>query len=213
MEKKEIERIGVVLLKNRREKKMNKLNNFEVTIKGTQLPTLMNRLSRELNEEVAKIPKDQRDEWEDKNYKKKLYGDENNIVVPSPNILGLMLECAKKYVVPPPKGVGKTWTNYFKGSLIVNDVEPLRYSKIKPFGTMVNGNPSNSKKSSKVYRVRPAIYDWELTFRFSDAGGRLTKDTLNDMLSNAGLFVGFGDWRPQYGRFMVKKVQHQEVSL
>jgi hypothetical protein len=194
---------------------MTTIKEFEVCIEGTTM--LMNRLSKDLIEEIKKIPKAQYDEYEDKNYLKKLYGYEvdggKTIVIPEINIHAMLQSSSKKYMVSPPKQFGRTWTNYIKGSVVVSEVKPLEYKDVKPFACMVNGNPSSSGKSSKVYKVRPLISDWRLTFVFQDAAGYLKEDLLQEMLSNAGLMVGFGDWRPQFGRFKVRSIKSREVRI
>jgi hypothetical protein len=194
---------------------MRSIKTFDVVLEGNTM--LMNRLSKDLNAEIKKVPKAQLEDWEDANYLKKLYGYDidggKTILCPEINVQSFLLSCSKKYQVSPPKSVGRTWTNYIKGSVVVNEVKPLEYGSVKPFGTMVNGNPSASKGSSKVYRVRPLITDWRMTFSFQDIAGFLKEEVVEDMLRNGGILVGFGDWRPQFGRFKVRSVRMREVEL
>ena len=176
-------------------------------------PALLNRLSNELNKEIKEVPKAKLEEWEKENYTKKLYGSEDCVLIPNINIHAMLQECSKKYQVSPPKQIGRTWTNYIKGAIIVSDVEPMTFSKISPYATMVNGNPSSSKGSSKVFRVRPMLHDWSLTFTIQDSAGFLSKDVIGNILRNGGMLVGFGDWRPQWGRFRVAEVVEEVIRL
>lgn len=188
------------------------LKQYKVRLEGLN-PALLNRLSNDLNKEIKEVPKAKLEEWETENYTKKLYGTPDNVVIPHINIHSMLQECSKKYQVSPPKQIGRTWTNYIKGAIIVSEVEPMGFSKITPYGTMVNGNPSASKGSSKVYRVRPMLHDWVLTFTIQDSAGFISKDVVENILRNGGLLVGFGDWRPQWGRFRVAKVTEEVIRL
>ena len=110
--------------------------------------------------------------------------------------------------VKPPKAVGRTWTNYFKSSVLIEGGGVLVCDEPKPFGTMVNGNPSSAKKSSKVYKIRPMFEKgWRTSFTLFDTTGVLTVDTLEEIVRHSGLFVGLCDWRPMYGRFLPIKVK------
>ena len=186
------------------------MKKYKVTIMGTG-SCLMNKLSRDLNIEFGKIPKSERDDWQDKNYMKKCYSFLINSKpaygFPEMNIHGLLVNACKKYKIPPPKDIGRTWTDYFKACVIPDEPAILQYSEIRPFGTMVNGNPSSNKKSSKVYTVRPEFLNWQTTLSFIDTAGRLNEEIVKGIMDIGGLFIGLSDWRPIYGRFKVIKVQ------
>ncbi len=57
---------------------------------------------------------------------------------------------------------------------------------------------------------RPALdTGWQLPFRFIVVDDRRNPDQLRRALEEAGLLIGLGSWRPEYGRFIVRdwKVQ------
>ena len=58
-------------------------------------------------------------------------------------------------------------------------------------------------------RVRPAFKaGWTATFRFEIATPEYIRPTdLQEMITNAGRLIGIGDYRPSYGRFVVKKFE------
>lgn len=187
------------------------MKKYEIHIKGVS-DALQNKLDRAIIQEQSKIRKEELDNWEEENWRKKLYtaeiDGEEKVVWPDRNVLGMIQEACKKYTVRPPKGVGRTWTAYSKASLFVLEPSVIESGEIKPFGSMVNGNPSSGKKSSKVYKVRPLIPSgWTTTVHVVDALGKTDKDTIQGIFEVAGTLIGLSDWRPMYGRFVVEKVK------
>jgi len=183
------------------------MKRYEITIKGAN-PCLMNKLDNELIKETKQIPKDKLEEWEHNNWKRKAYWDlnGNEIKVPDTNIHSMIIGGCKKYKVSPPRSIGRTWTDYFKSSVVIED-SFFSYDKIEPFVAMVNGNPSSIKKSSKVLKVRPKFSGWDLKLVLVDLQDYLNEDVVSEIMKTTGSYVGFGDYRPQHGRFQVVKVR------
>ena len=198
------------------EKIMEKITKFEANIEGAA-PLLMNKLDRDLNLEFKEVARDKRDEWLDANWERKLYtkviDGKKQIIFPEDVVHSFLWNAAMKYRVPPPREVGRTWTAYFKAGVIIDEPAVLECSKPVPFCTMVNGNPSSAKKSSKVYSVRPMINEWKTTLKFSDMGERLDRKTIESILVAGGLFVGLGDWRPQRGRFKLRDLKMETIQV
>lgn len=182
------------------------MKRYEINIKGVS-NQIQNRLSRELNKEFSEIPRDKREEWQDNNYLRKAYfgRDNKTIEIPDINIKGLLVSACKKYKIPPPKSIGRTWTGYIKSCLLIESSK-FDYREVVPFATMVNGNPSSSKGGSKVYNVRPMFKEWSMSFIIVDTDDSLNKEIVEGICSSAGKFVGFSDYRPEYGRFIVTNV-------
>lgn len=192
------------------------MKKYIVSIEGVA-NMLQNRLSRELNKEIKAIPNDRKDDWEDANWERKAYTstvDGEKVYILTPEVIqSTLINACRYFKTPPPKSVGKTWTNYFKSSVVIEEPAILKNVSIEPFGTMVNGNPSSMKKGSKVYRVRPMIkIGWKTNITITDIGDYLTKDLIFEIVRSAGAFVGFCDWRPNYGRFAVENVKVLEVD-
>jgi hypothetical protein len=161
------------------------MKTYEIKIQGIT-SAIQNKLSRELIQEQKKIPNDKREDWEENNWKKKLYTNKQGQPYwPYLNIRSLLISTCTKYKVPPPKSVGKTWGNYFRSSVLPEDAT-LEYTDIVPLGIMVNGNPSAKGKSSKVYKIRPQINNWKTTITIMDTEG--------------------------YGRFKVLSVKETEIG-
>ena len=53
---------------------------------------------------------------------------------------------------------------------------------------------------SRVMRTRPQFDKWSLTFDVSVMEDEISRDMLTRWCEAAGRLLGFGDWRPRYGR-------------
>jgi len=194
---------------------MNAMKTYTATIIGTT-SMLQNRLSKDILDEKKAIPNDKKEEWDNKNYLRKAYSRIVNgtqeYTVDERCIHGMLISAAKKYKTPPPRSVGKTWTEYVKSCLLITEDVKFKYGQLKPYGCMVNGNPSSAKKGSKVWSVRPMFSDWRLTFSVNDVGDYMDEKTFTELLKIAGLFIGLSDYRPIFGRFHVHDVRVEEIS-
>lgn len=56
-----------------------------------------------------------------------------------------------------------------------------------------------------IVRHRPRWNTWELEFTLNFDADRIAKETLLEIISEAGLMKGIGDYRPKFGRFKVIK--------
>ena len=182
------------------------MKKYEIKIKGAA-PMLQDKLDRELIKELSTIESAKKDKWEDENWERKLYkNDEGQIIIPNLMLQSFLIEACKKYKVPPPKNIGRTWTTYVKSSVMVQEAAIMNCTDPVPYGCMVNGNPSSGKSSSKVWKVRPRINEWKATVKIIDISDELDTKKVDDIFSAGGLFVGIGNWRPLHGRFTVEKV-------
>lgn len=187
------------------------LAEYEVKIVGTA-PMIMNRLSKDLIDEMANVPKGKKEAWEEENWEKKLYTEEVDgkrvIAWPAINIHSFLVNsCMKFRGKSPPKEIGRTWTDYCKSSILVKSSAVIMGSKPEKFGCLVNGNPSVKSKSSKVWRCRPIIREWSTTLHFADFAGYFSQGLVEELVTHAGKFIGLSDWRPVFGRFKVMGVK------
>jgi len=61
---------------------------------------------------------------------------------------------------------------------------------------------------SRVMRTRVRFpTGWSLTFGVEVLADGVTKEQLHQAITDAGLYEGLGDWRPRYGRFVVKEIK------
>lgn len=156
-----------------------------------------------------------RAEEERLHWREKLYFDSTGAVFfPGENFHQCLKDGAGYWKQKIPGEGNATYTNLFDKAVVVEDYY-LGMTKdderIIPFGKMVNGVPSKGKKSgSKVYRIRPMIQPWEATWHIHVFDQRITYNVLKIVAQYAGTYIGFGDWRPTYGRFEIvdlKEVQ------
>ena len=60
--------------------------------------------------------------------------------------------------------------------------------------------------NARVSRMRPIFRDWSTTITLNIEHTMVNPGRVTEWLIAAGTQVGIGDWRPQYGRFVVQKV-------
>lgn len=61
--------------------------------------------------------------------------------------------------------------------------------------------------SAGVMRARPRFDKWELEFQIKCTDDRIEFLVLKQVLENAGLYIGVGDYRPRYGLFDITKFE------
>ena len=57
---------------------------------------------------------------------------------------------------------------------------------------------------ARVIRTRPVFPDWSLKFTMDYDNSVFDEDQVKEFLSAAGQYCGIGDYRPEFGRFMIK---------
>ncbi len=130
---------------------------------------------------------------------KAVYQDDNGYYVPSSWIEGMMVKSATDIKMP---GSGKkTLKNATRGGVFVTD-DKIRLSN-KEYEVDVRAvvNPSTR---GRILRARPLFKEWELEFTLSVINEKdFDVHTIKEILDNGGQYVGIGDYRPKYGRFVV----------
>ena len=59
----------------------------------------------------------------------------------------------------------------------------------------------------RIMRTRPRFASgWSCKFAVEVMAGGISKAQLEQALTDAGMYEGIGDWRPRYGRFIVKSI-------
>lgn len=58
---------------------------------------------------------------------------------------------------------------------------------------------------AKTMRCRPVFAHWEFSFTVVLDEAKLNESEIDNIVKNAGLYVGLCDYRPRYGRFEVEK--------
>mgnify|MGYP000891936813 CR=1 FL=1 len=128
-----------------------------------------------------------------------LYAEDGVVGIPSDNIEAMLAESAKA------QKMGKQ----FKAGVFCDGFYKLNYEGPKDFKELwESGNFKLSTQvrvmSSRVIRTRPIFHSWSLDCSVSFFPQVVNKSSVIDAMEHAGIFVGVGDWRPRYGRFVVE---------
>lgn len=185
------------------------MKKYEISIKGTS-PLIWNVQKKELQDELSKLKKNELAEWDEKNWRRRAAMDEKgNVIVPGNWFKQALIGACKKTRMVPHYATRKneTYTYYVTSFMVDTISEPLcKPDDLQDFGTFVGAQGSNS--NTKVWRTRPMLKNWSVTFQIIDAGGRMTKDELKTLIEYVGLFGGLGDNRiNNYGRFELVKLK------
>jgi len=62
-------------------------------------------------------------------------------------------------------------------------------------------------QTNRVMRTRPIFHDWECEFTVRYDDDQVNSSDVIEWFRYAGIQVGFGDWRPKYGRFTIEEVK------
>lgn len=144
-------------------------------------------------------------EWEESNevFKSRLYFDlDSKMVLPTRMILGMMKVAAQKSGI---KQAGKrsTYANLIRAVLFLQDNLKLDQKEKE----VLQHREYVTINRSKVLRVFPTLIKWSGTITLIYDDTQISEEVLLDILNYGGSYVGVGDYRPEYGRFTVKKMK------
>ena len=168
------------------------MEKAKVKIKGIA-PLLMNRFVMEKDESEAKrrdmkfIPEEDAE--------KALYKNDKGCYAPSTWIEASLRETAKEF-----KGKGR---GSLKATILASVfVDPSEIPLGKNTYDEIDQRPAVIQRN-RIVKSRPRFNSWELEFTINFKEDRIKKDTLKQILVEAGLAKGIGDYRPKFGRFEV----------
>lgn len=131
-----------------------------------------------------------------------LYKDEDGkIYQPCEHIEGAMQKAAVNFKF---KGK-KTYKDFIKSGLFVKP-----YTIVHKLQKWVVDKRPVVIQRSKIMRIRPRFDKWALEFQFEINNAELSYKTLNEILIYSGRYVGIGDYRPKFGRFIVTRYELQK---
>lgn len=184
-----------------------KTKKFEIKIRSIS-PLLFNTRQRDLDLEIKKLKKDQLEEWEQNNWRRKAELNSNgDVVLPARWFRAAFIEGCKFTKIVPHFATSKrqTYTKYASSMLFNEGTFRCKPSKLKDYGAFVGAQGANS--STKVWRIRPMIDEWETTFEIIDTGNRMLLDELKQIIGDTGMVLGVGDGRSLgFGRFEVVSI-------
>ena len=115
---------------------------------------------------------------------------------PAEHIERAMVKAGTNYIIP---GAGKkTYKDAIVGGVFIEPVcIPHLIQKFEVDVRMVR------IQGARIERARPRLDNWALEFVMTVIDERITPAVLEDILRDAGKFIGIGDYRPKFGRFEV----------
>jgi len=162
-------------------------------------PLLMNKFKMEKPEETKAKRRDEQYspevDAENALYKEKGIG----CYAPSTWLEACLRETAKEF-----KGRGKA---SMKATILSSVfVEPDKIPLNKQTYDEIDLRPVVIQRN-RVVKGRPKFNSWELEFNIKYDEKRVKKDTLKQILEEAGATKGIGDYRPKFGRFKVERFE------
>src|ERR1017187_3113930 len=169
------------------------MQSVKVKIRGVA-PLLHNRFPMEQGDEEKAKRRDQKfDSKEDA--EKALYRNEDGCFVPSSWIEATLRETAKEF-----KGKGKA---SLKATILSSVfVEPEEIPMGKKTYDEIDRRPAVIQRQ-RIDRKSTRLNSWEIVFTINFDENRIKKDVLRQILEEAGLCKGIGDYRPKFGRFQL----------
>ena len=130
-----------------------------------------------------------------------LYKDEKGTIYqPSSHIEGALKEAAKSFKIAGKRGA--TYSKLVASTIqVMPDAIPHKLTDYH-----IDARPVVIQRA-RIVRYRPMFDEWELDFNIQIPDDQLPIDIVKQILDQAGLYVGIGDYRPgkggKYGKFMV----------
>lgn len=115
---------------------------------------------------------------------------------PADHILGALTKAAVNFRLEGKK----TFKDVIRASVFVEPEKILHGTKKYE----VDWRPVVINRS-RVMKGRGRLDKWSLEFSLTCIDGRVTEETMKDILTYAGAFCGIGDFRPRFGRFIIEK--------
>jgi len=154
------------------------------------------------------------DAYEQRTWKSKAHvNKQGHIFIPGGAFKNCLSDGAK-YLNVKIKGKGQaTYTKHFlAGVSVINDVDTgARIEEAEKMSVFCDSQGKRGGKSgSRVMKYFPTIMAWEADVTFFILDDVVTEDIFHRVLSESGMFIGIGVYRPQngghYGRFSVEKL-------
>jgi len=128
--------------------------------------------------------------------------NDSGFYIPSKQIRGSMITAAQKIKL----GKGSI-QNILKACVFFETITNQMLRGGKPIQTpdFIYNEPifKMGKKSDMVFNPRVAFNDWEVAVKINVLEDSIPKEKIDEVLNYAGLYVGIGSRRPEYGRFII----------
>lgn len=162
---------------------------------------------------TPKLDKELADDYEQRTWRNKLHTDHKSgrVVLPAMAFKWALAAAAKRLQLQIA-GKGKsTYTKHFLSGVLVMENLPLPIKPDDVPSTPVYCNADGVRGSGKrVMRYFPTIHEWTGDVQFHVIDDVLKPEIFESVLTEAGNFIGIGQFRPENGgycgRFKVDKV-------
>lgn len=162
-------------------------------------PLLMNKFAMEKPDDTKAKRRDEQYSVE-KDAEKALYKDDKiGCYAPSSWIEACLRDTAKEF---KGKGRGTLKATILSSVFVDPDKIPLNkttYDEIDVRPVVIQRN--------RVVKGRPKFNSWELEFTVIFDEKRVKKETVKQILEEAGATKGIGDYRPKFGRFRIESFE------
>jgi hypothetical protein len=130
------------------------------------------------------------------------WNERQGYFIPSANIEATLLASAKHFKL------GQLWK---QAAVVINDAPLIfRHSKLPPAELFKLPQYVDIRtvkvQASKNMRCRPIFHEWNFEFEVMLDEGKLNESQVDQVIKNAGSYIGIADWRPKFGRFEVEKL-------
>lgn len=170
--------------------------------------------SRSYSWEIPKLEREGHDEYEERTWHNKCHSTpapDGKVFIP-PMAFKMGLDTASKMLglKIPGKGAA-TYSKYFLAGVLCMEPLVLPLTKEQVAMDRIFANSDGVRGSGKrVWRNFPRIDKWKGELNFHILADEIRKDVFEEVVKQAGSFVGIGRFRPQsggfYGRYIPKKV-------
>lgn len=128
------------------------------------------------------------------------YDDTVGPYLPGDNVFKALVEAARKT---------KDGKRVEQGLIITTDVNPLVYDGPRDIPTLWGDGTSGfvfrktvKQQMTRITRTRPIFREWRTEVEGEIDTAVLDLRDLAEFAHTAGAYIGLGDWRPRYGRFV-----------
>lgn len=147
--------------------------------------------------------KESPDDYEKRTWREKLHVNDAGVVfIPGMSFKMALDKAAAFLGLKIPGRRNATYTKHFLAGVLVLEDCPIGITKDAPEPEWLFMNSDGVRGSGKrVWRCYPLIREWQTDVAFYIADETITKDVFEQVLSEAGKFIGVGRFRPEKGGF------------
>jgi hypothetical protein len=182
------------------------MEKVKVTIQGTS-PILFNRFRDTAIEGKSKKRTGAMAEFQ---IEDKLYQDENGKTqLPATYIRNSIVEASQQFKI-----VGKGKSTYSKLVASTVQIEPFYIELDAGKYEVFRISAVNPMTKGRMMTERPKYDKWSASFEIILNDDSVPVSVINEILEQAGKYVGIGDWRPEkkgmFGKFMITSFKEQK---